>query len=371
MLNSKINKYILILTITTIIALIGVNNLFHLSKDTISTEKSTVSNCSSIKQDFKQLITTPSKIDNCITQNFSIKNRMIEFINYQRFNTFSTLTGKNVTKGLNNNLFYTDKNTLDISNGKSQFTKVEKAKTIEVLSARQSYMASNNINYLNYIIPNKNTIYSNYLPSMKTQNIFTRLDDYNELLNESKLNITNLKPEFLQLKDTRNLYYSNDSHWNLNAIEVAYNTIANQLRMQGFNNIKSYSSFEQITKSHIGDIPYYLGFPNQYVEKNAVKINLDSLQAKTINSTITPFKLTSGISVESQKYINNNKNLPKLLLLGDSYTDELRPLLAESFAELQFIKSYSEFPYEFIEEYKPNIIISLFNENNLSTPLKF
>jgi alginate O-acetyltransferase complex protein AlgJ len=365
-LNSVFN-FVFLITVFVLIAGFVVNNTLHIFSDNPSTEKRDLAVCpsffkpkeSSIKDYFASFATVHTDFEKCFGDNFSFRNKVIKWMNLGRLIAFDKPSLGNVTKGSNDWFFYNNKEYIDQVQGMRQYSDVERSKIKQNLQLRKDYFQKNNIEYQVIIVPSKLTIYPEYFGSMVKVSSDTLVESYTKIAQEVGYNITNLKPVLESLKSKERVFYSNDSHWNYDGMVHAYDILANQ-----FDLIQP-TSLSKTIENHYGDIPFLLNIFDYYQDRDQTKLEPKNSQSKPEIDHNIPFELKNRSKVEYQKWINKNQNLPKVVLFGDSFTDIMRPILAENFSELYFYKTQKDFPKEELDRINPDVVIYVFNEFQL------
>ena len=100
-----------------------------------------------------------------------------------------------------------------------------------VLEQRRDWLSRQGIEYLVVIVPNKQTIYPEYLPNWITRyQEKTRLDQMIEYFNDhTDFKILDLRDALLQEKGEEELYYRTDTHWNALGAFFGYQEISERL----------------------------------------------------------------------------------------------------------------------------------------------
>jgi alginate O-acetyltransferase complex protein AlgJ len=356
-----------VITVFVLIAGFVVNNSLHIFSDNPSTEKRDLAVCpsflkpkeSSIKDYFGNFAMVHTDFEKCFGDNFSLRNRIIKWMNLGRLIAFDKPSLSNVTKGKDDWFFYNNKDSVDQVEGKKQYSELEITKIKQNLQLRKDYFQKNNIEYQVIIVPSKLTIYPEYFGSKVEVSGDTLVESYTKIAQEVGYNITNLKPVLQSLKSKERVFYSNDSHWNYDGMVHGYNILAER-----FGLIKS-EFLNKSTENHRGDIPFILNIFDYYQDQNQTKLESKNPQSKPEIDHNIAFELKNGSKIEYQKWINSSKELPKAVLFGDSFTDIMRPILAENFSELYFYKTQKDFPKEELDRIKPDVVIYVFNEFQL------
>lgn len=255
--------------------------------------------------------------------------------------------------------------------GDIRFNHDQLDKYVNQYSTFQQLCNEKGIYYLLTIAPGKEYIYPEYLPdSVRALNDLTISDEFIENVTPVLNNkIVNFKNTLLGSKHLGPLCYKSDSHWNYLGAKLAAEEIICSLRSQfpqlptfeemGFKLILNEESFGDLSNKNRLD--YSNG---HYVD--ATCTNRDT--TKQVCAIGVDYEKTA-IELTEHSYVNlsktrptrlfkksNHTNLPRAIILRDSYADWLLPFLSECFFESLFIWGRSV-PPSVIETFKPDLII--------------
>ncbi len=238
-------------------------------------------------------------------------------------------------------------------------------------AALQKTCNTNNIYYLLTIAPGKEYIYPEFLPKNVARFPGSTVSEefikaVNPVLDNS---ILDLKPLLIPKKALGPLCYKLDSHWNYLAAKIAAEEIIRQLR----------NKFPQLPS--LKKIGFNLVVQEETIGDLSGKVRLDYVDGSYIESSSSHPDLPQpvcAVGVEYKKqaiemaehpYIGLSKtrptrlfkrtdqpDLPRAIIIRDSYADWLIPFLSECFSETLFIWARNiETPV--IESFKPDVIV--------------
>ncbi len=380
--NTIFNSNFIFVTIYFLVILVSTVNIFSKSiADMPFVDNRNRHSCPNIIEDtknlslqFKAMIKTyPLAIEKCFNDRFSLRNYALSLKNKISVKLFDNINSTDFSKEKDDWFFRTDQLYKDILTGKLQYSDVEKTNYQNFLTNKAQFFKDQSIDYISMYVPFKNSVYPEYIIKKPVIiNNTTLIDTAEELSKplEDKFNFKffNLKPELLNQKSKERVFFTNDSHWNNDGAVLAYNKIQKYLDTnQTKNNTKllPISKFEKTKYDHIGDIPKILKVQDVFIDYNQSKYQFNNSTVRLVDE-IKNFEVSSGRKVLYKKYTNQNKSLPKLVLIGDSYTEALQPLLAESFSEVHYFKTFNDLLKTEILNIKPDLVISLHNEEYLS-----
>ncbi len=222
-----------------------------------------------------------------------------------------------------------------------------------LLEMRKLWLQNQNILYFYFVAPNKECVYSDYLPDhiqISNQRCIFQLMSY---LSENSSLATIIYPidALIEESSKMNTYRKGDTHWTDFGSYVAYRSLALE--------ISSQLSIPIIPSSEIEFIEKTLHKPELFDLGNKIGWKHD----KTIvNQILNPrskciFDNKSKGTGRLYIYENSDKSLPIAMFFGDSFSHSMIPYLAESFSKLVLIQQ-PNLDYSLIEKEKPDVVIS-------------
>lgn len=265
---------------------------------------------------------------------------------------------RKVVSGKNNWYFLGDENNDVVSEtiGAIQFSAAELEDIASKIAGAKSWCEKNGIQFVAAVAPNKHTIYSEYLP-FTIYNKNTKLAALKNYLEEKyDFELIDLKETIFKSKDSVQLYYKNDSHWNEYGAYLGYLQLMKCVSAK-LPLIKTLShSAIQVDSMYkeSGDLVHMLNIPaGEYVPTIKFVHPENSLPvAKQIS---IPFHYNGNVNLYEDRY--KKRNTPyKVLIFGDSFAQNLKKFLNESFGECVYIWDY-KFDTEVIQNEKPDMVI--------------
>lgn len=308
-------------------------------------------------QDIRSLISDYEKYFN---DNFGFRNILVDIDNRANVQLFHVSPIHRFIIGKNGWVFYRsesvgDGNTINDYQGLIPFPddKLEKIRlNLELIS---KHLKDMNIFPLIVIVPNKETIYSEYMPYSirKINNNQTRLDQLTEYMRRhSDAHFINLKEDLLTAKSKFPVYYNGGTHWNQYGAFFCYQRILGYLS-QYFPEIKALSidDFKVAT------------------ELNSPKDSRFDF-VRDYNFIFTPVK---KMSIESIPYAGWNSTakeipdsrLPRLVMFSDSFVEALIPFLSEHFSRSLYLSGTNP-DFQLIREERPDVVIIELVERNIA-----
>ena len=297
-----------------------------------------------------------------LDESFYSRERLITFAN-----DFRILIGDrvfpNVLIGPNHWLVFTAEHSLDDYQNTIPLSDGDLSLIQKSLDEFNMSLRERGITLLVVIPPDKNTIYPEYVPEgIPVIGQESRLDQLINFMNTNgQTRILDLRPALLQAKQTKQIYYTTDTHWNELGMFIGYREIMTALE----------SYYPQLKPLPESD--FRLSSPRKENLDLAQNIGTDLFPENVVilqpqfNSNIT-FKT---FAVGQRKVIlsyNPNSSLPKAVIYHDSFFFTMIPLLSEHFSHAVYVQNYlggGLWNTSWVDEEKPDIVIIEFTERYL------
>jgi hypothetical protein len=245
------------------------------------------------------------------------------------------------------------------------FSKEELEQWKSLLQKRQKWLAKRNILYLFIPVPNKSTIYPEFMPDhiqpMGSQSLLDQLVGY--LKTHSTVPVLDLRDALVAAKKVHPVYSKTDTHWNDFGAYIAYREIIGYISSR-FKEVMPIplSRFKIIPKNRSGgDLAIMLSLHKEVMREDMVFL------------TAHPSLTAAGIGMKNiSKYIKQGttectEGAPlKLLMVHDSFYKKLKPYLSEQFVKVHYIWDWKmNFYSNIILREKPMIVIDQMAERFL------
>jgi alginate O-acetyltransferase complex protein AlgJ len=282
---------------------------------------------------------------------------------------FGRSTSNRVVLGRDGWLFYSSDRSIEQALGKVRFTAEELDRWIDVMERRQAWLAERSIPFLAVVVPNKERVYREYLPTQPdTPNPISYLDQVKQRLAErrSPLNLLDLTPGLLAGKASMLVYRKSDTHWTGQAaFMLGYLPIMERLNAMGikFKYLSAADVPPQPTPLGGGDLAGLLGTPSLYPE-TIVEMpvpppgHLESINHREENGRITTF------------IVSTLTGTPRVVLFHDSFSVKLLAYLHETF-RLTVAREHKGMHFDrgVVEFARPHVVIYQFVERALWEPI--
>lgn len=253
-----------------------------------------------------------------------------------------------VVVGTSDWLYYSG--TLDDYCGTELFDERELYAAVHNLKLMQDYAEGCGSRFILTIAPNKNSLYSEYMPYFYQKGTDTNLEHLTEKMAEAGISYVGLYEQFRE--EDEELYFQRDSHWNNKGAVLAYNALMNRMEKEH----ETYLNVPyELEKVHIGDI-------DEMLYPLAAEPEEDYIYDKEFRYTYV-----NDVTDNMDDWIEtrNPEKEGRLLMFRDSFGESLLPFMADEVGEGYFSRLV---PYNLtqVEEYRPDYVIVERVERNLS-----
>lgn len=236
---------------------------------------------------------------------------------------------------------------------------------VRTLETRRDWLSSMGCRFLFVLVPNKQTVYEEYYSPLigRTANP-SRLDQLTDYLHgHSDIEFLDLRAPLEDAKQRfpeYTLYHQTDSHWNSLGAFVGYIEMTRVLS-DWYPTIAPLTLADvniAISSSTGGGLAKYLALPDILREERYVQIGFGSERKATIQKQYEgPLAPSASRIAWSSQQINTN--LPKAVIVGDSFMQRDLRFMAENFARSVFIRrlAFDGEVIDVIEYEQPDVVI--------------
>lgn len=231
--------------------------------------------------------------------------------------------------------------TLDDYTGQNLLSERELYDIVHNLSLMQEYVEQCGSQFYLTIVPNKNTIYEEYMPYYYRRGESSNLEQLVPLLEEEGIHYVDILTPLEEENEI--LYFQRDSHWNHKGAVLAYRTL---LETVGKEHETYLNAPVYIAAEHVGDL-------DEMLYPLAAEPEEDTYYDK-----VWEYQYQNDVSDNMDAWIEtrNSKKEGTLLMYRDSFGESLLPFLAEEYGEAYFSRLV---PYNLnnVLQYKPDTVI--------------
>lgn len=228
-----------------------------------------------------------------------------------------------------------------------------------IIAQRAAWTNARGMQYVLVVVPNKTSIYPEYLPARDRVagpgNLTQLLPDL------SGIQVINLTDSLLNQKNTGQLFHKNDTHWNELGAFVAYQSLMRALPPPFRETPMPLDSVVlEWTTTPGGDLARLLLMDSLLLER-AARVTLRNPQARCetgCDSSYGPF-------MPPKHFRNPHARLSRVFFDHDSFFRPLIPYLAEHFQESVFYWEWQGFNDYEIGQSQPGLVVDEFVERSL------
>jgi len=308
------------------------------------------------------------KFNQYYSDNFSLRNNMINFLNVAEYRVFGVSPKPGLVTVGKDGWFYASKSKMNYEN--AYFYNANALEKIEnELVKRAEWCEKRGVKYFTVIAPNKMNIYPEFLPRtvVKKGNI----SFYDQLLSfnsNPQINIVGLKKNILKHKDDGLLLFQKtDDHWTDYGAYFGYERIMTMLS-KDFPELKAHplDKYNITIGDKEGNMAKKISLSKEFPEKFVKMTQKEKSLVK--NGTKRGYKTDGGVpqyEVEIVKTNPNGKPL-KCLIIRDSFTLAMTKYLNEHFESTIYIHDEwrGRIRKDIIELEKPDIVIVIMLETH-------
>ena len=321
--------------------------------------------------DITRLDYFPQEYDAYFNDHFHYRNDLILLNSSYKFNILGIFPFEKVAEGKEGWLFNAYQYLKDYRS-KELFSKEDLKKMATALEYRQKWLNARGIKFYMAVVPNKASIYEEYIPGFVYRvhgtSKYDQLKDYLE--ENSTFNLIDVKDVIYKNKKDPLLYYKTDPHWNNLGAFMAYEEISTTIK-------KDFPGIQPLTLNN-----FWIEYDTIEGQVLARMLNMVS-EYPDIDVVIHPCfkrKAIRGIKkdypIPEEFYYKNEYEIvwhipdskqPKAMIIRDSFTNAMISRLAETFGYSLFI--WDSWKYQLnkaiVENEKPDILLIVIIEKNL------
>lgn len=312
---------------------------------------------------------SPFEFARCFTpyysDHFALRNHLVYMNNLLKVKLFGISPSPGVLVGKKNWLFLHKQNrrpsTVDYFRALSPLTAKQLDDWKQRLEKRRDWLGRRGINYLFVVVPNKNTIYPEYMPDrIRRVNPVSRMDQLLEHLGQnSTVPFIDLRPALLEAKTHDPVYSATDTHWNDFGAYIAHREIIQYIsrHFETFAGMTplplSRFKLEKVDRSG-GDLAIMLSLQKDVLREDMIRLTPVFPQRARLFSMPNISRFIRQSRTEHPALPH-----PKVVMVHDSFYKKLRPYLSELFPRVLYIWDWDMgfFP-GIIEREKPGLVIN-------------
>lgn len=363
--SSKRYRYgILCIGFVLLLVFPSLDQLWGFSKEFRSTEKRILAPFPTFR--FPHIKTYIHEFDQYYKENFGWRNALFYVYSNWKLNVLgkSPLPEKVVVG--KNGWFYPG-NSLNQVVDQYQGNRRLSQSSLQLIATRlanfQKQLAQQNARLYLVVAPDSYSIYPENLPSYLHKNKESNLDLFKKyIIENTHVPLIDIRSKLLAAKKKHVVYYQTDTHWNEYGALTASLAIVDRIR-QDYPQIPEGRLADyriESMKGVGGDLSAMLALNEEYVDSIVYKIRpLPAIAAWQVQSVPDQHG-----KLPSSRFIGKQANLPKLLLIGDSFSYNMNPFIPNYFGNTYIVRS-NGFDRELARTEQPDIVIVEIVERNI------
>ena len=204
------------------------------------------------------------------------------------------------------------------------------------LRQRHAWFSARGIVYLFIVVPNKDSIYPEFLPaSIRRLGTQTRLEQLlSYLKKEPSIPIIDFRKELLLEKSKSRLFPKTDSHWSPMGAYLAYVKIIAALSRH-FPGLRPYPQHElyRVEKNYPGDLVKMLSLDRNAFLEPMIRLRMKPDHVRYASASRGKY----GPGIDETVDRTPDAPWPPLLMIHDSFQRRLRPFLSRHFRKVIYI----------------------------------
>ncbi|MDE6657581.1 MAG: hypothetical protein K2J88_03230 [Oscillospiraceae bacterium] len=288
-----------------------------------------------------------------VSDHFGFRKELVKADSTLKANLFHVSAEEDVIIGKDGWLYYTP--TVNDYIGRATVSDLGLQNIMRNLELMQEYAESQGSKFYVTIVPNKNTVYPEYMPSnYKNYGTSNNLDNLENLLFASDLNYISLKNALTQEAQNSEvlIYHKQDTHWNHTGALLGYRSI---MKAIGLNYNHYENANYNIIQNWQGDLQNML-FPDSDVLDDNSNYDID------FNYTYQGrYRDADDITINT---INSN-GTGSLLMFRDSFGEAIIPYFSQNFQMARYSRA-RPYPLYNLEMNHFDIVIMEIVERNIS-----
>lgn len=305
--------------------------------------------------------------------NFGLKRRLVQLHNLLGFRVLGDLQSDNVLVGKDRWLYLNQDAGWVSFRSEHRMSPNAERTWIRNLTAARRFLEEREIPFITIIPPSKETIYPEFLPRSATRaNSFTRLDEVLELYDRTGNEVIDLRAPFLAAKKQARLYDRYDSHWNGRGAQIGAELLMQHVA-DALDRPETYAELDArpIPSDSFVDLLLILAL-DDVMKERTVSLVANNPRARRIqpDPSIPEHALTRA-QMNRLVYEVDDPSLPSALILRDSFSEALTPVLAHKFRRSVWIWTH-HLDFSLVDREQPDIVIMEMTERFFaSAPARF
>lgn len=318
----------------------------------------------------------PVRFENYFNDHFGSRNRLLAIDHWAKAVIFRASSVPTVLVGTQGWLYFLGEDGKAFDRwyrGIGAFTDAEVVAVRDELLHRREYLGHLGIPYVVVVVPEKYSVYPEFLPDWAKRGApATALDRIErDLARHPELHFIDLRNALRAAKRSERVYYKTDSHWNFVGASVGYRVLMAELerRLPGLATVPPRRPpYDPGVDFYSGDLSRMIGAGESFREDDIAPLWKILAETSPHCARRDPAGETPGF--EFYVYACPDPPRYRALVYRDSMAIPLIPLLSENFARSTYVSTHKMDP-ALVERLKPDIVIEEMVERTLNALLAF
>lgn len=299
-----------------------------------------------------------------IADRFPLRTPLIEGYDVAKFVLLNASTSPNVIRGRDGWLFYGAEERQYVTGAWSPGD-ATLAHIASVYVARARWCTAHGIRYVLVFAPNKSTVYASEAPAWYRPQAPTPLDRLLPRLRAARVAAIDVRTPLANAARSGEVYSPGDTHWNDAGAYVAYRAVVATLRTAGVRDALVPSGTH--VESRPGDLLNFSGVGARILDRVVRLDYARRARAATVSPQLTAAAAAALFTVDVSTV--DDPALPSAVVFGDSFSDQLAPLLAEDFRRTVHLQAGTALTPQFDERIllaeRPTVVVQELVERNV------
>lgn len=298
-----------------------------------------------------------NKIDLTWDEKIFKKSNLSSLHSLFTYYTLGEVSSNQVILGKEGWLFYkseTDGNPIKDFEGTNRYTSSEMNEILQVARITQEKIEEKGIEFAILVAPNKENVYSEFMPDIYTHNSISSTDILVDYLIDHGINVVSPKKELLIERSELQVYYSYDTHWNQLGAYIGVKSIMDfwniPMKELSDRNIMSYelkNNYHYCGKADLAElIGLRLVFDDEmeYEVEGTSQMEWQEFEEEQEKGNIS-------------HYVNKDaSNQSTIFLVGDSFRVSMVPALREVYRDV-YVVHRSNYKEGMLEKINPDYLL--------------
>lgn len=291
-----------------------------------------------------------------IADEFPLRRQLIESYDLTKYRWLGDIASAHVIRGRDGWLFYGDEER-DYEEGTYRPSDAQLARLAALYRARSEWCRERGIAYVFALVPNKSTVYPQFLPGDVRQVTPSPGERLIPLVRARGVRAIDLRSDLRVAAARGEVYSKRETHWNDAGAYVGYRAIVDELHDAGVRDTIAPASLKPRVELEDGDLDRLAGLSSAI--RDPVIVYDFPRHAHEIAAPDYAGDPNQGFYIRAA--FTGDPRLPKAMVFGDSFTGALRKFVAEDFSRTvvmqHSIAGAQQFDRVAIERERPRVVI--------------